>query len=84
MTFRELGFDEVETFYRLYEASASRQGFEPVPLPVVRDQLALLGPSGGTRIFAVEFEGEALGSLLVTCFGDTVMWKLPGIAPDRR
>lgn len=78
---RELRLDEVETFYRLHSATAERQSFEPMPLERLRELMETLGPSGGARIFVAELDGQPMASALLTCFGTTLTYKLPGSEP---
>lgn len=78
---RELGLDEVETFHRLHSTTAERQGFEPMPLQHLRDLMNTLGPTGGARIFVAELDGRPMASALLTCFGSTLNYKLPGSEP---
>lgn len=80
VTTHELAAHELETFYALYRATAERRGFEPTPLARLRQELEILGPSGGLRMFVAELRGEPLAGLLLGCFGRTVTYRLPGLA----
>lgn len=77
VTVRELAPDELSTFHRLHLATAERQAFDPISLERLRDMQAALGPSG-MRVFVAESEGVALAGAVLSSFGRTLTYKIPG------
>ncbi len=77
VTVRELARDELSVFHRLHLATAERQGFEPISRERLHDMQDALGPSG-MRVFVSEFEGVALAGAVLSSFGHTLTYKIPG------
>jgi glycosyltransferase involved in cell wall biosynthesis/lipid II:glycine glycyltransferase (peptidoglycan interpeptide bridge formation enzyme) len=73
---REGGPDDLDTYYRLLEATAQRQGFTPHPKAYFETMLRVLVPHGHLRLAFAEVDGEAFSGQIAIAFGDTVVNKL--------
>jgi lipid II:glycine glycyltransferase (peptidoglycan interpeptide bridge formation enzyme) len=76
--------DDLETFHRLYDTSAERQGFTGVSLPYLRGQWDVLHPRGRARLFFACYEGEPLCGLFGTAFAGNFTPRLTGWTGEHR
>jgi len=84
---REGGVDDLDTYYQLLRATASRQRFTPYPKEYFLAMWRALTPGGHIRLALAEVDGVAVSAQLAIAFGDTVVNKLSvwsGEAGSRR
>jgi len=61
--------EEINTFLRLLEETARREGFKPHPPSYYKKQLELFLPQGLEKLFLAYFHREPLSAILVSFFG---------------
>jgi lipid II:glycine glycyltransferase (peptidoglycan interpeptide bridge formation enzyme) len=84
---REGDSDDLDTFHRLLQATAQRQGFTVQPKSYFETMWHVLAPHGHVRLALAEHDGEAISAQIAIAFGDTVVNKLSvwsGRAGNRR
>lgn len=74
---------DLETFYRLMQATGRRDDFGVHSLAYYRRAYELFHPRGECELLIAELEGEALGGLMVFAHGERA-WYLYGASSDRR
>jgi lipid II:glycine glycyltransferase (peptidoglycan interpeptide bridge formation enzyme) len=72
VTVREGDEADLETFYRLHEATGDRQSFSPYPERHFAELWRAFRPAGGVRLFLAEYDGEPVSGLLALAHGQTV------------
>jgi peptidoglycan pentaglycine glycine transferase (the first glycine) len=82
VTVRSGGESDLDTYCRMVEATAQRQGFRPFPPEYYATMWRVLNPRGYLRLTIAEFEGETIAAQFTVPFGDTVINKL-GVWPGR-
>jgi lipid II:glycine glycyltransferase (peptidoglycan interpeptide bridge formation enzyme) len=75
---REGSRSELGVFHSLLLHTAERQGFVPQHVSYFENMWDILTDKGYMKIFFAELNGEPLSVLLVTMFGDTVVYKRGG------
>ena len=73
---REGTEDDLDTYYRMLQATASRQGFTPLPERYFKAIWETMAPRGHLRFALAEVDGRAVSGQLAIAFGDTVNNKL--------
>lgn len=81
---RTLAPNEVGSFYRLYQASAARQGFAPVPLPHLVERVRPDTEQSQVRMFVAELHGTPLAAVFIEGFDGVATYKLTGAIPQPR
>ena len=74
---------DLETFYRLVQATASRQGFDPYPARCYETMWRAFGERGRALLVLGEAEGRVLAATLSLAWGDSVVAKIGGWCGDR-
>jgi lipid II:glycine glycyltransferase (peptidoglycan interpeptide bridge formation enzyme) len=67
---------DLEAYTRLLRATATRQGFVPLPDRYFTSMWDVLHPRGHLRLTVAELDGEVLAAQLAVAFGDTVTNKM--------
>jgi len=84
---REGTEDDLDIFYKMHLATSKRQDFRPYPLEYFKKMWNVLEPQGNLKLLIAEYEAEAISSLLIIPFKDTVIAKIlgwSGLYPERR
>jgi peptidoglycan pentaglycine glycine transferase (the first glycine) len=77
LTVREGGAQDLEAYFSMVEATASRQDFDPYPREYYRTMWKVLEPRGFLRFTIVEYDGAPVASMFAVPFGDRTINKLP-------
>ena len=80
VTVRAGDADDLPVLQAVIEATARRQGFAPYPADYYRRLWTAFGTSGHARLLVAEHEGVTLAAVLLVAFGDTVLYKIGGLA----
>jgi lipid II:glycine glycyltransferase (peptidoglycan interpeptide bridge formation enzyme) len=80
VTVRNGDADDLPVLQAIIEATARRQGFAPYPADYYRRLWAAFGTTGHARLLIAEHEGVPLSAVLLVAFGDTVIYKIGGLA----
>ena len=84
---REGGPKDVLTFYQIHLETSTRQKFKPYPQKYFDKMWEVMADKGNLVNIIAEFENEAVSSLLIVPFGNTVIAKVLGWSgnhPDKR
>ncbi len=73
-----LGREGIDTFMRILGATALRQGFVPPERSYFAGLFERLAPLDRVHLFIADFEGEPMSAILLTAFGDRVVYKRGG------
>jgi lipid II:glycine glycyltransferase (peptidoglycan interpeptide bridge formation enzyme) len=76
LVLREGDERDLEAYTRLLRATATRQGFVPLPDRYFTSMWDVLHPRGHLRLTVAELDGEVLAAQLAVAFGDTVTNKM--------
>ena len=79
---RAAGESGLAPFAELMAKAAERNGYTPYPLDYYAEILRQFGPRA--ELLIAEHEGEALSSLLIVGYGDSVMCKTGGWSGEHR
>ncbi|MBN1312801.1 MAG: peptidoglycan bridge formation glycyltransferase FemA/FemB family protein [Anaerolineae bacterium] len=78
ITVREGTEADLDTFYELHLATSQRRQFVPFPRAYFERMWEVMNPHGYIAMMLAEYRGEAVSTLLLAAFGDTVMTKVSG------
>lgn len=84
---REGGSEDIDTFYQIHLQTSLRQNFKPYPKQYFLNMWEVMAKHGNFVNLIAEFENEAVSSLLIVPFGNTVIAKVLGWSgnfPDKR
>jgi peptidoglycan pentaglycine glycine transferase (the first glycine) len=73
---REGSFQDLDLYYELVLATASRKGFSPPPKELFTQIWRLLAPQGHVALLVAEDDGRAVSAQLLVTFGDTAVNQL--------
>jgi lipid II:glycine glycyltransferase (peptidoglycan interpeptide bridge formation enzyme) len=80
VTVRSGDAEDLPVLQAVIEATARRQGFAPYPADYYRRLWAAFGTSGHLRLLIAERDGVVLSAVLLVAFGNTVIYKIGGLA----
>jgi lipid II:glycine glycyltransferase (peptidoglycan interpeptide bridge formation enzyme) len=80
VTVRTGGAEDLPVLQAIIEATARRQDFAPYPADYYRRLWTAFGTSGHARLLIAEHQGVPLSAVLLVAFGDTVIYKIGGLA----
>jgi lipid II:glycine glycyltransferase (peptidoglycan interpeptide bridge formation enzyme) len=80
VTVRAGNAEDLPVLQAVIEATARRQGFAPYPADYYRRLWAAFGESGHARLLIAERDSLPLSAVLLVAFGDTVIYKIGGLA----
>ncbi|HYM51352.1 MAG TPA: peptidoglycan bridge formation glycyltransferase FemA/FemB family protein [Candidatus Limnocylindrales bacterium] len=75
---------DVDTFARLAEATARRQGIALPAAPYYRAALDIFEPDDGVRLYLASHDGRTLAGIMVFRFGDTAYYLFGGSTDEGR
>ena len=78
------GEEDLPAFYRLVQATASRQGFDPYPERCYEAMWREFGAQGRATLMIGEVEGRPLAGTLALAWGDSAVAKMGGWCGDRQ
>lgn len=74
--------EDMDTFYHIHQKTSLRQNFKPYPQNYFSRMWQVMGGHGNLVNMIAEYEGEAVSSLLIVPFGDSVIAKTLGWSGD--
>jgi lipid II:glycine glycyltransferase (peptidoglycan interpeptide bridge formation enzyme) len=80
VTVRTGDAEDLTVLQAIIEATARRQGFAPYPVDYYQRLWSAFGTSGQARLLIAEHDGVPLSAVLLVAFGDTVIYKIGGLA----
>ena len=71
-------YEDLDTFYQLYQVTGNRQGFVPYPWVYINTMWQVFQPQNNLMVLLSQYRGQIVSAVLLICFVDTVFGYLLG------